>query len=109
MKNIYFRDSTAKPLTENTFTREGYTFLGWNTKADGTGTSYEDKAEFSLSDAEAGATITLYAQWIEVVTLTAKADPYTKGAYYTTFYDSSVNYAVDKDTEAYYVETTKTA
>ena len=104
MENMEFTGSGKKALTANAFTRENYAFIGWNTAADGSGTSYADKAEFSLSDAEAGATITLYARWFEIVTLTAKADPYTKGAYYTTFYDSSVNYAVDKDSEAYYVD-----
>ena len=46
-------------LTANTFTRENYTFIGWNTQSDGTGTSYADKAE--LTDIKGD--ITLYAQW----------------------------------------------
>lgn len=50
--------NTATALTANTFTREGYTFTGWNTAADGSGTSYDDKASVTLS-----ASITLYAQW----------------------------------------------
>lgn len=45
-------------LIGNAFTREGYDFTGWNTQADGKGTSYEDKATVTLSD-----NITLYAQW----------------------------------------------
>ena len=50
-------DSTT-PLTENTFAKAGYTFDGWNTQADGQGTSYADKA----TDKPSGNT-TLYAQW----------------------------------------------
>ena len=45
-------------LSANQFTREGYDFTGWNTKADGTGEKYEDGATVNLSD-----DITLYAQW----------------------------------------------
>lgn len=45
-------------LNANTFTRENYRFTGWNTQADGSGTSYEDSASVTL-----GADITLYAQW----------------------------------------------
>jgi len=50
--------STA--LTPNTFTRGGgyYSFNGWNTAADGSGTSYPDVASYSFA-----ADITLYAQW----------------------------------------------
>ena len=40
----------------------GYFFKEWNTKADGTGTSYADGAEVT-SLTEVGQTITLYAQW----------------------------------------------
>lgn len=45
-------------LNENAFTREGYTFTGWNTAADGSGTSYDDKASVTLTES-----IVLYAQW----------------------------------------------
>jgi len=45
-------------LTTNAFEKTGYTFNGWNTKDDGTGTAYEDCAEYAFD-----ADITLYAQW----------------------------------------------
>ncbi len=45
-------------LTANAFTRDGYTFSGWNTAADGKGTPHDDKAKITLT-----ADITLYAQW----------------------------------------------
>lgn len=51
-------DST-KALWKNIMTRAGYTFTGWNTKADGTGTAYEDGAQFKFS----APNILLYAQW----------------------------------------------
>lgn len=50
-----------KSLTANGFTKTGYTFSGWNTKADGTGTPYADKA--TVKNLAAGGSVTLYAQW----------------------------------------------
>ena len=55
--------TASQSLTANAFTRTGYTFNGWNTKADGSGTSYADKASVSKLTATNGATVTLYAQW----------------------------------------------
>ena len=49
---------TDTVLTTNTFTRDGYNFTGWNTAADGTGTSYADGATVNLTE-----NTTLYAQW----------------------------------------------
>ncbi len=53
----------AKNLTANGFTKSGYHFSGWNTKADGTGTSYYNKQSVKNLTATHGVTITLYAQW----------------------------------------------
>ena len=39
-------------------TRSGYSFAGWNTKADGTGKTYQPNAEFTAHDST-----TLYATW----------------------------------------------
>ena len=39
--------------------RDGYNFNGWNTAADGTGTSYEAGGSFNIS-----SDTTLYAQWV---------------------------------------------
>ena len=50
--------STATPLLSNPFTREGYNFTGWTTEANGSGTSYADGANITLT-----ADTTLYAQW----------------------------------------------
>ena len=50
-------------LTRNSYTRLGYEFRGWNTKADGTGISYSDGQEiYNLCSREQDS-ITLYAQW----------------------------------------------
>lgn len=50
-------------LTKNSFKRKGYTFAGWNTKKDGSGKSYKNKAEIKNLTSKSGGTVTLYAQW----------------------------------------------
>lgn len=52
-------------LPENTFIKEGYRFVGWNTRRDGTGASYEGGAEVKNLSAGNKALVTLYAQWEE--------------------------------------------
>ena len=50
-------------LNTNQFTRTGYQFVGWNTAANGSGTSYVDGANYSVSDNPGSYWVTLYAQW----------------------------------------------
>ena len=50
-------------LNANGFTRNGYAFTGWNTAADGSGTSYADGADYTVTPATGDVAITLYAQW----------------------------------------------
>ena len=54
-------DSIQVALTQNAFTRQGFTFLGWNTDPDGLGTPYTDAQLYNFS-----ADLTLYAQWTPV-------------------------------------------
>ncbi|OIQ75002.1 internalin-A precursor [mine drainage metagenome] len=54
--------SVPTALTLNAFTRSGYSFTGWNTLANGTGTAFADGAVYSFA-----ADISLYAQWTVVV------------------------------------------
>lgn len=49
-------DGNEKSLTANSFAREGYRFVGWNTKADGSGQSYTD-AQAVRNLSEGGETI----------------------------------------------------
>ena len=51
----------ATNLTMNTFTYSGYTFTGWNTAANGTGTAFTDGASFAFT-----ADTVLYAQWTPI-------------------------------------------
>jgi uncharacterized repeat protein (TIGR02543 family) len=62
-------------LTANAFAREGYTFAGWNTSADGTGTAYADKASVKNLTTEAKAPVTLYAQWKQITHTVTFTDP----------------------------------
>lgn len=47
-------------LRQNGYTKAGYAFTGWNTRANGTGTSYAAGGTYS-----ANADVTLYAQWVQ--------------------------------------------
>ena len=59
-EQFYYDDKAVLP--ENTFTKIGYTFSNWNTKADGSGLSYSDKSSENLAESN-GATVNLYARW----------------------------------------------
>jgi uncharacterized repeat protein (TIGR02543 family) len=51
--------STAEAsLSANRYQRSGYTFTGWNTSQNGTGTPYAESANFSFA-----TDLTLFAQW----------------------------------------------
>ena len=54
---------SAAALNTNTFLYAGYTFAGWNTASNGSGTSYADGASYPFT-----ADITLYAQWVTAST-----------------------------------------
>ena len=56
-------------LSANVFIRENYTFTGWNTTADGTGTAYADGATVNFK-----ADTTLYAQWTQNPVITFDAN-----------------------------------
>ena len=55
-------------LNANGFTRNGYAFTGWNTAADGSGTSYADGADYTVTPATGDISVTLYAQWEAIPT-----------------------------------------
>lgn len=53
-----FTAGVAQNLTANAFTKEQYTFNGWNTAADGSGTSYSDEESYTAT-----GDVILYAKW----------------------------------------------
>ncbi|MBQ7320976.1 MAG: InlB B-repeat-containing protein [Clostridia bacterium] len=71
----------AANLTKNAFVREGYTFVGWNTVKNGSGTAYTDGQ--SVKNLSTGNEVVLHAQWkvneivtpeVKTYTATFKAD-----------------------------------
>ena len=73
--------SSATALTANSFTRPGYSFGGWTTAADGTGTAYADAASYPFT-----ANATLYAKWNPVpytVTYNTQGGSIVAGGNYT--------------------------
>ena len=60
-----FTYGETKALTANGFAREGYSFAGWSTIANGD-VVYTDGQEVSNLTVTNGATVTLYAKWAEL-------------------------------------------
>ena len=74
---VIFRN-VATALKENSYTKISYKFIGWNTAANGSGTGYTDEEVVTNLTSE-NSTITLYAQWEEILGA-AEID----GTYYDT-------------------------
>ena len=72
----------AYALTANAFKRAGYTFAGWNTAPDGSGTAYANKEKVANLSVEDGGSVTLFAQWTPVV---------YKITYKNALYDGNTN------------------
>lgn len=53
----------AKNLTKNGYEKTGYSFTGWNTIADISGTHYEDEASVINLTTTHNGTVSLYAEW----------------------------------------------
>lgn len=55
-------------ISEDKLYALGYSFLGWNTKADGSGTSYSPGAAFTWKGSKNREYVYLYAQWKQLQT-----------------------------------------
>ena len=53
-------------LTANRYTKDGFSFAGWNTQPDGTGTSYPNNYAITSDLGNDGDIVTLYAQWDKI-------------------------------------------
>jgi len=87
--------NTSVGLSSNTggLVKDGHTFTGWNTNAAGTGTHYDENANFTIP---AGNT-TLYAEWKLIasysgVSAGAGAEPATMSSLINSQTDSVINF-----------------
>ncbi len=85
-------------LRKNSFSCEGYLFKGWNTKSDGSGTSYADgQSIINLSSTE-GEEVILYAQWEparNTLTIDANGGKYCGEPLYYVIQESGSTYLLD--------------
>ena len=89
MSDQIFTDGEAQALTANAFTRSGYDFAGWNTAANGSGSSYTDGQSVTAT-----GNMTLYAQWTPTGTYSVSMTDATGAADYHAGDSVSVNVAV---------------
>jgi uncharacterized repeat protein (TIGR02543 family) len=59
--------NTSANLSSNGFTRTGFSFVGWNTATNGSGTVYANGASYLIGAGD----VTLYAQWASTSTITS--------------------------------------
>lgn len=62
----YNLTTSATIADSSSLSRDGYGFTGWNTKADGTGTTYNPGASYTFGT----SSLMLYAQWMKLATVT---------------------------------------
>ena len=94
-------------VRENMFTRSGYTFTGWNTRADGSGTAYAAGSKITSLNSN----LTLYTQWSANADTQYTVETYLEGAdgTYPTTPAISVIRTGQTDTTAAVTDADKTA
>ena len=100
MEDQNFVYDAAQDLTANAFTRTGYTYEGWNTKADGSGTPYTDKQEVKNLTTERDKVVTMYAQWKIItfnVTIASTVNGTVEASTLTPEYGSDVVLTITPD------------
>ncbi len=63
MKSSNYVYGKKSKLSVNKYKKKGYTFVGWNTKKNGKGKNYKNKADIKNLTTQKNKTITLYAKW----------------------------------------------
>ena len=75
--------NSFETIANNAFTRNGYVFNSWNTRPDGSGTTYNGGDTYYAITGTATTNVTLYAQWDKGYIVTFKtADANTTGIYF---------------------------
>lgn len=96
----YFLHGHAQNLKTNSFTRENYNFLGWNTTSTASKAIYADGQ--MVTTLTTGSTITLYAIWEKQttplrVTVSCTTGTYTITKQMTNDYDDEIVYILPQD------------
>ena len=68
-RQVFIAGESVTLETQGDLYRNGYKFVGWNTKSNGKGESYEAGQTIKISE-----NITLYAEWVEQKTYTITYD-----------------------------------
>lgn len=85
-QTFYPDDGESVTIKANGFTRSGYSFVNWNTRWDGKGTSYNAGAKYS------GNGISLYAQWKINFSASGWAYAYSSSNIWKTTYSGKTIY-----------------
>ena len=64
MPSISLQYDMSSSLPVNKYTKNGYTFAGWNTKPDGSGKNYSNQQQIRNLTTTANENIILYAKWV---------------------------------------------
>jgi uncharacterized repeat protein (TIGR02543 family) len=97
--NLYEQGVSVTVLAPGSLVKTGYTFGGWNTAADGSGTSQAAGSSFNMGTAN----VTLYAQWMWTANPTYTPSPGYIPPTYTVTYNGngSTSGAVPIDANLY--------
>ena len=100
MSNQTYNANTLSTLPANGFSRTGYAFNSWNTEPDGSGTSYADAGQFYAKTGTATTSVTLYAIWDKVYTITFSLGANATGIYFdgTTYTNGQTVQAIEGKT-----------
>lgn len=90
MSNLSMTYGKEKNLTANAYEKNGYTFNGWNTNSNGSGTNYADKQSVKNLTTTQNNIVNLYAKW-KVNSYTIKFNKNSSSAT-GSMSDMSVNY-----------------
>lgn len=67
VNDVYYTTAKDVVIPKNGYVKKGYTFTGWNTKADGTGTAYSPNQILTADILEKNTVVKIYAQWKPIV------------------------------------------